>query len=174
MAAVTAAIDSSLFSRTAFEAAAERISGRVRRTPMLAPGPLLERGALPPGLVLKLESLQVTGSFKARGASNKVLGLAPDQVARGLITASGGNHGIAVAYAGHAAGCPTTVYLPGRASAEKAAAIERWGATVVRVGEVWDDAHEAATKAAEREGLTYLHPFDDAEVIAGQGTVALE
>lgn len=116
----------------------------------------------------------MTGSFKARGASNKVLGLPPEQVARGLITASGGNHGIAVAYAGHAAGCPTTVYLPGRASAEKAAAIERWGATVVRVGEVWDDAHAAAAAAAEREGLTYLHPFDDAEVIAGQGTVALE
>ena len=155
-------------------AAARRIAARVRHTPLLAPGPVLEGGGLPSGLRLKLESLQVTGSFKARGASNKVLSLPPDQVARGLITASGGNHGIAVAYAGHVAGSPTTVYLPGRASAAKAAAVERWGATVVRAGDVWDDAHAAATAAARREGLTYLHPFDDPDVIAGQGTIALE
>src|SRR4029079_3994975 len=99
---------------------------------------------LPHDVLLKLESLQVSGSFKARGALNKVLSLSPDVAARGLVTASGGNHGLAVAYAGRVVDVATTVYLPSRTSEAKAARIEGWGARVVRAGDVWDDAHAAA------------------------------
>lgn len=129
---------------------------------------------LPRDLLLKLESLQVTGSFKARGALSRVLSLAPEIAQRGIVTASGGNHGLAVAYAGRVVGAPTTVYLPERTTAEKAARIERWGARVHRAGAVWDEAHAAALAHAARDGLTYVHPFADADVVAGQGTVALE
>lgn len=155
------------------EAAAARIEGWVRRTPLARAAPLHEPL---PGveLTLKLENLQVTGSFKARGASNKVLSLAPQVARRGLVTASGGNHGIAVAYAGWRAGVPTTVFLPGRTAEEKQRAIERWGATVERRGDVWDDAHRAALAFAEESGRPYLHPFADPAIVAGQGTLGLE
>src|SRR5262249_60408477 len=93
------------------QAAAERIRGRVRRTPLLRAAPL--RDSVTTGeLTLKLESLQVTGSFKARGATNKVLGLSQAELERGLVTASGGNHGLGVAYAGRLAGAKVTIYLP--------------------------------------------------------------
>jgi threonine dehydratase len=131
-------------------------------------------GRLPHDVLLKLESLQVSGSFKARGALSKVLSLAPDVAARGLVTASGGNHGLAVAYAGRVVDVPTTVYLPARTSPEKAARIEGWGARVVRAGDVWDDAHAAALAHASRDALTYVHPFADTAVICGAATIALE
>jgi threonine dehydratase len=123
---------------------------------------------------LKLECLQVTGSFKARGAANKLLSLTPAEVRRGIITASGGNHGLATAYAGWLGKTRTTVYLPEGASREKAAKIATWGATVVVRGRHWDDANREALAVADREGLTYFHPFADPVVIAGQGTTALE
>jgi threonine dehydratase len=123
---------------------------------------------------LKLECFQVTGSFKPRGALNKVLTLDPAAVRRGLITASGGNHGLGVAYAGWRAGVPVTVYLPTSSPAAKAKKLEAWGARVVWAGEVWDDANAAALAEAARDGLSYVHPFADAAVIAGQGTVGLE
>lgn len=116
----------------------------------------------------------MTGSFKPRGAVNKLRTLAPGDARRGLVTASGGNHGLGVAYAGWLGGVPVTVYLPGSASAAKVAAIERWGARVIRAGEVWDDANRAALAAARRDGLAYVHPFADPLVIAGQGTLGLE
>jgi threonine dehydratase len=153
--------------------AARRIAPHVRRTPLLDAGPL-PGGEPGSRLRLKLENLQVTGSFKARGATNRMLTLPPEQVARGLVTASGGNHGLGVAYAGRLAGAPVTIFLPANVPAAKAAKLERWGAKVVRVGEVWDEANQAALAAAEREGTTYMHPFADEQVIAGQGTLALE
>lgn len=133
----------------------------------------LRRGG-PGGLTLKLEFLQVSGSFKARGATNKVLSLPDDEVRRGLVTASGGNHGLGVAYAGWRAGVPTTIYLPANTPEPKADQIRSWGAKVVRFGEVWDEANREALKAAERDGLTYIHAFADPVVVAGQGTVGLE
>lgn len=172
-------------------AARARIAGRVVLTPLAR----LRSGVVPPGsgdvargitdvpmteprlrrdVLLKLESLQVSGSFKARGAVNKVLSLDPAVARRGLVTASGGNHGLAVAYAGRVAGVPTTVYLPGRTAAAKAKRIEGWGARVVRAGDVWDDAHAAASEHATRNGLTYVHPFADPDVVCGQATLALE
>ncbi len=131
-------------------------------------------GRLRRDLILKLESLQVSGSFKARGALSKVLSLPADVAKRGLVTASGGNHGLAVAYAGRVVGVPTTVYLPERTAASKASRIEGWGARVVRAGDVWDDAHAAGVAHATRDGLTYVHPFADTAVVCGQATIALE
>lgn len=174
-----------------FRAARERIAGHVVTTPLVracagvvpAGRGDVKRGIadIPVGdrrldrdLLLKLESLQVSGSFKARGALNKVLSLAPEVARRGLVTASGGNHGLAVAYAGRVVDVPTIVYLPTHTSAAKAARIEGWGAKVVRAGAVWDDAHAAALEHATRDGLTYVHPFADHAVIAGQGTIAIE
>ena len=142
-------------------------------SPTIPEAPVLD-ARLRSDLLLKLECLQASGSFKARGAVNKVLSLPRDVAKRGIVTASGGNHGLAVAYAGRVIDAPTTVFLPGRATIAKASRIERWGARVVRVGDVWDDAHAAAVDHAEREGLTYVHPFADRDVIGGAGTVALE
>ena len=175
----------------AMRAARTRIAGHVVATPMarLRSGTVpagrgdVARGIadipvaavrLPRDVLLKLESLQVSGSFKARGAMNKVLSLPPAVAQRGLVTASGGNHGLAVAYAGRVVDVPITVYLPHRTAPAKAARIEGWGARVVREGHVWDDAHAAAVGHAERDGLTYVHPFADAAVVCGQATIALE
>jgi threonine dehydratase len=156
------------------QAARQRIAPYVRRTPSVGAAPALLPAELSGRLTLKLESLQVTGSFKARGAANKVLSLAPERVARGLVTASGGNHGLGVAHAGRIAGAPVMIYLPASAPPTKAEALERLGAQVLREGEVWDDANRAALEAASRDGLTYVHPFADPAVIAGQGTLGLE
>jgi threonine dehydratase len=155
------------------EQARRRIAGHVRRTPLIAAAPLSH--PLPGGtLTLKLESLQVTGSFKSRGATNKALTLTSEERRRGLVTASGGNHGLGVAYAGRLIGAPVTIYLPANAPAAKAERLEAWGARVLRAGAVWDEADAEARRAAERDGLTYLHAFADPAVIAGQGTVGLE
>ena len=156
-----------------FETARRRIAPHLRHTPLLDMGPL-PGGDPGSRLTLKLENLQVTGSFKSRGATNKVLSLAPEEAARGLVTASGGNHGLGVAFAGRLAGVPATIYLPANVPPAKAEKLEKWGARVVWEGEVWDDANRAALEAARREGLTYVHPFADREVIAGQGTITLE
>lgn len=155
------------------EAAADRIKDRVRRTPCLRTRFIREPASRSP-LMLKLECLQVTGSFKARGANNALLGLGDDAVARGVVTASGGNHGIAVAYAARASGTTATIYLPEIVSAAAIEKLKRWDANVVIEGAVWDDANRAALAHADRDGLAYVHPFADPAVIAGQGTVGRE
>jgi len=146
------------------EAAARRIAGHVRHTPVLADGLLR----------LKLENLQLSGSFKARGATNKVLSLGEAERQRGLVTASGGNHGLGVAAAAKAVGAPAKIYLPQSTPAAKIEKLKKWGAAVAIEGAVWDDANVAALAAAERNGLTYVHPFADPVVVAGQGTLVLE
>ena len=159
------------------EAAAARIAGRVRRTPLIAAAPLTAPLAPVPGdfdLSLKLENLQITGSFKPRGATNCLLQLDPDLVARGVITASGGNHGLGVAYAARQAGAPAVIYLPEGTPQSKADGLAALGAEVVIAGGVWSESNEAALARAEAEGLAYLHAFADPRVIAGQGTVGLE
>jgi threonine dehydratase len=155
-------------------AARERIRALVRPTPVLEAQPAGRDPAPGARLWLKLENLQVTGSFKARGATAKLTTLAPQAVRRGIVTASGGNHGLAVAYAGWIARAPALIYLPQTTPAAKVARFERWGAEVVIEGAVWDEANAAALARAEADGLTYFHPFADPVVIAGQGTVALE
>lgn len=154
--------------------ARERIRDHVRRTPCLRARFLREPAMARGHLTLKLECLQVSGSFKARGASNKVCSLDPRTLERGLVTASGGNHGLGVAYAGWRAGSPVRVYLPGSTPAAKSARLERWGAEVVRCGQVWDDANAAALAHAAASGMCHVHPFADPQVMAGQGTVGLE
>ncbi|MGH7320851.1 MAG: threonine ammonia-lyase [Candidatus Rokuibacteriota bacterium] len=155
------------------EAARRRIGAHVRRTPLLRAAPV-SQPAGPGELWLKLECLQVIGSFKARGAVSKLTTLPSAALARGIVTASGGNHGLGVAYAGWLARVPATVYLPSSTPPAKMRKLEAWGARVVVEGAVWDDANQAALAAAERDGLTYFHPFADPAVIAGQGTLGLE
>lgn len=154
--------------------AAAEISGRVRRTPLLEAGPARGHAEVAAQLVLKLESLQVTGSFKARGACSKLAALPPAALARGVVTASGGNHGLAVAYAGWIAGVPATIYLPFTVPDAKRRKLRAWGAEVVVEGEAWDDSNAAALRHAARHDMAYVHPFADPLVIAGQGTVATE
>lgn len=156
------------------QAARHRIADAVRRTPMLRLGPAREPLRPAGEVLLKLESLQVTGSFKVRGAMNTVRTTPAEALQRGLVTASGGNHGLGVAYAGYMTGTPTTVFLPHSTPSAKADKLRSWGAQVIRLGEVWDDANQAALQTAEQCGAMYLHPFADPRVIAGQGTLGLE
>jgi threonine dehydratase len=158
------------FALADFRAAAERIEGLVRRTPMLRSAPVTSG----PDLALKLECLQITGSFKPRGAVNTLKSLSEVAIRKGIITASGGNHGKAVAYAGWIARTRTIVYLPRTAPPEKAATVRAFGAEPVLHGEVWDESNAEALRHAEREGLTYIHPFKDEPVMHGQGTLGLE
>jgi threonine dehydratase len=155
-------------------AAAARIAGRVRRTPLIAAAPMQTRLGDGFELTMKLECLQVTGSFKARGAISKLTSLSAAEVARGLVTASGGNHGAAVAYAGWVARTPATVFAPANIAPLKAQKIESWGARLEIEGKVWDESNQAALALARERELTYVHPFADPAVMAGQGTVALE
>lgn len=154
-------------------AAHARIRDRVRHTPMLRASQM--RNPLE-GLdvTMKVESLQVTGSFKARGAMNKVLTLPREQIAKGLVTASGGNHGLAMARTGFVLGVKTTIYLPSSVVPDKVAKLRGWGADVQIVGSVFDEANEAALAFARESGAAYVHPFSDPLVVAGQGTVGLE
>jgi threonine dehydratase len=154
-------------------AAAERIRPYVRRTPLLELRQTL-RQALPWDVVLKLESLQVTGSFKPRGALNALLTLPTAEIKGGVVTASGGNHGLGVAYAARTLGVPATVYVPETAPLVKQQRIASWGADVRLVGREYAEAAAAAHDDAERHGRPYLHAYADAPIIAGQGTVALE
>ncbi|MEM7222169.1 MAG: threonine/serine dehydratase [Pseudomonadota bacterium] len=155
------------------ETAKARIAGRLRRTPVIKAAPNL--APITEGeLWLKLECLQVTGSFKPRGATNRLLTLDDAAVQRGIITASGGNHGLAVAYVGRQAGVPAVIYLPESTPQAKADKIASYGAEVHIHGAGWDEANEAALAEGEVRGLTYLHPFADPNVIAGQGTLGLE
>jgi len=155
------------------QAAVERIRPHVRRTPLLELRQTL-RQPLPWDVVLKLESLQVTGSFKPRGALNALLSLPRAEIARGVVTASGGNHGLGVAYAARTVGVPATVYVPETAPPVKQQRIVAWGATVRLVGREYAEAAAAAGDDAARTGKPYLHAYAEAPIIAGQGTVALE
>lgn len=159
---------------TDVRAAAERIAPHVRRTPVMTASQLK---APPEGdyeLVLKLELLQVTGSFKARGATNRLMAVDPASLARGIVAASGGNHGIATARAGYMAGVPTTIFLPTNATPAKIEKLKAWGAEVRIVGSAWHESNVAALAFQQQTGAVYFHPFADPEVVAGQGTVALE
>lgn len=125
-------------------------------------------------IYLKLENQQKTGSFKVRGALNKIQLLEPEARGRGVVTASAGNHAQGVAYAGRRAGVAVTVVMPETASFSKVSATTGYGGRVVLCGRDYREAYSAATALGEKEGLTFVHGFDDADVIAGQGTVGLE
>jgi threonine dehydratase len=156
------------------KAARLQIFHHVRQTPLMQAIALKNPISGGENLWLKLDCLQVTGSFKARGAVNKLLSLPKASLERGIITASGGNHGLAVAYAAWMAKVPATIYLPHNTPPAKADKLRQWEAAVVTEGAVWDDANRAALAKAEQENLPYFHPFADPFVMAGQGTIALE
>lgn len=156
----------------AIRAARSRITGYIRHTPIAVLPHLTDD--LPAGARLKLENQQVAGSFKPRGVFNTLLQLTPEERQRGVICASGGNHGVALAYAAWKLGIPATVYLPATASADRVARIGMWGATLEQHGQGWDDAHARAVEHAEADGLYYVHPFDADRTLAGQGTLGLE
>lgn len=155
-------------------AAEKRISGKVRHTPVMQATAL--RTGLGDGydLWLKLELLQATGSFKARGATNKLLSLDPSALEHGIVTASGGNHGLATARAGQMAGVKATIFLPTNAAPSKVEKLKAWGADVRIVGSAWHESNEAALAFQQQTGAAYFHPFADPKVVAGQGTVGLE
>lgn len=123
---------------------------------------------------VKCENLQRTGSFKIRGAYNRIVQLSDDERAAGVVAASAGNHAQGVALAASLAGIEATVYMPASASLPKAEATKRYGATVVLEGHDFGAAFKAAEEHAHRTGATFVHPFDHAHVIAGQGTIGLE
>lgn len=152
-------------------AARERVSDRVHRTPLFGSRTLGERVGAP--LLLKCENLQKTGSFKPRGALSRLLTLDPGARDRGVITISAGNHAQALAWAGRSAGVPATVVMPESAPRSKVRACHGYGAEVVLHGDVFEAFRKSLELAEERE-LTFVHPFDEEGIIAGQGTAALE
>ncbi|MFB5191059.1 threonine ammonia-lyase [Alicyclobacillus fastidiosus] len=125
-------------------------------------------------IYLKLENLQKTGSFKIRGAYNKITTLTDDERSHGVIAASAGNHAQGVAFAARGLGVPCTIVMPEGASLAKIAATQRYGAKVVLEGASYDDAYAHALSLSKNEGYTYVHAFDDEAIVAGQGTIGLE
>jgi threonine dehydratase len=153
--------------------AAERIRGHVRRTPMMHVPSSTHTGSLPSELYLKLEFLQLTGSFKPRGAFNRALS-EPVKDVRGLVTSSGGNHGIALAYVGQKLGLPVTIPLFSAVSAEKLEKMRALGADAEIVGPSFEISNARAKEIAAERGYLYVHPFADPGGVAGQGTIGLE
>lgn len=152
--------------------ARERIAGAVDVTPCIEPYALSELcGA---DLRLKLETLQRTGSFKARGAVNTLRSLTAEERERGVIASSAGNHAQGVAYAASITGARATIVMPRTTPLIKIDRTRALGAEVVLHGDGFDDAYDHALEIQEERGLTFIHAFDDDRVIAGQGTLALE
>ncbi len=156
------------------EAARDRITPYVRRTPILEASLARDPIPLQASVVMKLELNQVTGSFKARGAMNRLLGTPQEEISKGIVTASGGNHGLAVARTAKVAGVPAVVFVPETVSPAKVEKMRRWNADVRVVGAEWSVSNDAAHDYARTSGASYFHPFADPLVVAGQGTLGLE
>ena len=156
----------------AIKAARVRIAGRVRRTPVLVSEALDEE--LGATLFFKCENLQLTGAFKARGAFNAVLSLPAAEAARGVVTHSSGNHGAALALAARSRGIPAYVVAPRTTPANKQHNMLRYGANLQLCEPTLAARQSAADDIVATTGATLIHPYDNAEVMAGQGTVALE
>lgn len=152
--------------------ARQNIAPIVRRTPLVHSDWLTERAGVP--VYLKLESMQETGSFKIRGAANKLLSLAPDERERGVITVSSGNHGRAVSYVARRLGIRAVVLLSEVVPEVKREAIQKLGARAIVRGKTYDEAMVHAVRLQEERGLVMIPPFDDPLVIAGQGVIGLE
>lgn len=152
--------------------AQQRIAALVRRTPFLPSSALTHRHGQ--RVALKLETLQETGTFKVRGAANKILSLPQEQRARGVVTASTGNHGRAVSHVARELGMRAVVCISERVPQNKVEALRQAGAELVVEGQGQDEAAERALALQDEQALTMIHPFDDPLVIAGQGTIGLE
>ncbi len=154
------------------EAAAERLTGAVKRTPYLKSRTLSE--ILGCEIWLKFENLQFTASFKERGALNRLLHLSEDERKRGVIAMSAGNHAQGVAYHAARLGIPATIVMPEGTPAVKVEGTRAHGAKVILEGATLEDSAEFARQYQSQHGLVFIHPYDDPHVIAGQGTIALE
>jgi threonine dehydratase len=152
--------------------ARERIASVVRRTPLEHSRWLSDE--LKGDVLLKLECFQVTGSFKIRGAMSKLSRLTEQERAHGVLTVSAGNHGLAVAHCAQALSLKATIVVPRSASRAKVNAIRRYPVTLIERGATYEEAELAAREMERETGATFVSPYNDADVIAGQGTVALE
>ena len=155
-----------------FEAARERIAPHIVRTPLLTSRQLSERSGY--DVRLKAELFQRVGSYKIRGPLNKFALMPEEQKRRGVVCSSAGNHAQGVALAARIHGIRAVVCMAANATPSKIAATRGYGAEVVLHGSIWDEANEKAKELVRSEGLTYVHPFDDEQLIAGQGTLGLE
>src|SRR5258705_6654658 len=144
----------------------------MRRTPVIASRVLSDRTG--EQVWLKCENLQRTGSFKPRGAYNRIANLSVEDRARGVVAASAGNHAQGVAWAATELGIASTVFMPVNVALPKLVATKAYGAEVRLVGETIDDALVAAREYSEQHGTVLIHPFDHADIVAGQATVGLE
>jgi threonine dehydratase len=152
--------------------AQQNLKGVVRRTPLFYTDTFSD--ACGCKLYLKCENKQKTGSFKLRGAYNKVVNLTEEEKARGVLASSAGNHAQGVAFAAKAFGVKSTIVMPLTAPAAKVAATMGYGAEVVQAGQVYDECYAKALEVQKETGATFLHPFNDVHVMAGQGTIGLE
>lgn len=152
--------------------AKKRIDGLVRRTPLVDSAALSK--FIGTKVVLKAENLQITGSFKLRGATNKIRSLSEAQRRRGVLAVSTGNHGRAVSYVAREVGVPALVCVSEAVPENKLQAIRDLGAEILVAGKGYDEAEETAAQIKRERGLTMVHPFDDPMVIAGQGTIGVE
>jgi threonine dehydratase len=155
-----------------FEAARGRIAAHIKRTPLLTSRQLSEQTGCE--VRLKAEMFQRVGSYKIRGPLNKFALMPEDQKRRGVVCSSAGNHAQGVALAARIYGIRAVVCMAANATPSKIAATRAYGAEVVLHGTIWDEANEKAKELVRTQGLTYVHPFDDEQLIAGQGTLGLE
>src|SRR5271169_5769671 len=153
-------------------AARERVRGSIYFSP--CPHSQVLSGLTGQQIYLKLENLQMTGSFKERGALNRIAMLTPEQATRGVVAASAGNHAQGVAYHATKRGIRALIVMPLATPLVKVTATRGFGAEVVLHGANYEEAYEEATRLCGAEGMTFIHPFDDAVVMAGQGTIGLE
>ncbi|WP_162902406.1 pyridoxal-phosphate dependent enzyme [Facilibium subflavum] len=157
---------------THFLQAHKKIKPYICQTPLIPSMPLTEFTAQ--SIYLKCEMMQPTGAFKLRGAANKLLSLTAEQKQKGVVAVSTGNHGCAVAYMAQTLGIKAHIYVSNNVPQNKLDNIRRYGGKVVIVGNSQDEAEVSAQEAISSKGLTMIHPFDDDQVIKGQGTIALE
>ena len=155
-----------------FEAARARIGAHIHHTPLLTSQILSERTGF--DVRLKAELFQKTGSYKIRGPLNKFTFLTPEEKSRGVICSSAGNHAQGVALAARIHGIKAVVCMAANATPSKIEATRAYGAEVVLHGSIWDEANDKAKELVAERGYTYIHPFDDLQLINGQGTVGLE
>lgn len=155
-----------------FESARARIGAHIHRTPLLTSHTLGRRTGF--DVRLKAELFQKTGSYKIRGPLNKFTFLTPEEKARGVICSSAGNHAQGVALAAKIHGIKAVVCMAANATPSKIEATKAYGAEVVLHGTIWDEANDKAKQLVAERGYTYIHPFDDLQLINGQGTVGLE
>src|SRR5690625_4850218 len=150
----------------------ERLKPIVHRTPLITSETTNQ--IVDKKVYFKMENQQKTGAFKFRGATFKLMQLSNDQLQKGVITASAGNHAQGVAYASRKLGVKATIYMPEKTPHSKVEATQNYGAEVVLIGNSFQEAYEASMERQKETNATYVHPFDDYDVMAGQGTIAME